>query len=623
MSIRSVESYHAGSGTESMAAPIEILDPESPPMPIALLHPCPDHEETVAYMQQLYSHKLYMAPCHQQFISICNPCFFGEIGCTSSQSETEPEVREPELDTEIPCAQIVMDFDNLQDGGIPLGWTIGRGSSKVQDPGRGVGVCIGGAGRLGYKISSVQVSLYFHPQSGALMIAGGSLTHPLVYRADGKDVFLYKGDTHVLTSTINRLRFGPLEFTLEIPQYAGKLLEQYIIARNKAFKDLAGLDPPDPRLFSLPHKDPLPMFGPMMIHGAIGEGSYGMVKAGVHQKTGEPVAGKVLNIGDRQSLMDILPEVEASLMFPGQQGLMQALQVQCELGCCYVDAKKLRTEGRSALWFCKHRRTTICLLYPLAIKDLHGYKWEDADIHFIMRSAHGFLQGLKSLHGAGWIHGDLSSKNILFTLLNPPTTVLTDYGQAYRTAQDYRRTIGVERFRAPEVDGEQGYTNKIDVWAAGLILCLMLLGEDIFRHLTEMEHGRGAAFKAALDSRLDEVAERGPMEMWMADLTKTMVSINPDDRPSIRQVCAIYPDSNDQGSKPDETKDAEGPLAKIRKSIKDSDVKGEVKEGNKGNGEGNAGDSEATKVPRTASNEPSTWNLGTSQSQKELARKMT
>ena len=261
-----------------------------------------------------------MAPSHQQFITICDPSLFGEIGCTSSQSETEPAVCEPEPDTDFACAEIEMNFDNLKDGGMPLRWTIGRGSSKVRDPGRGVGVCIGGASCLAYKISSIQASLYFHPRSGALMIEGGSITHPLIYRADGKDVFLYKGESHVLTLTTNRLRFGPLEFTLEIPQYEGTNLQQYIDARNKAFKNLAGLEPPDPRLFSLPPKDPLPKLGPMIVHGTIGEGSYGMVKAGVHQKTGEPVAGKVLNICQGQSMEDTLPEVEGSLMFPVSRG---------------------------------------------------------------------------------------------------------------------------------------------------------------------------------------------------------------------------------------------------------------------------------------------------------------
>ena len=301
---------------------------------------------------------------------------------------------------------------------------------------------------------------------------------------------------------------------------------------------------------------------------------------------------------------------------------MQALQVQCEIGCCHVDSKKLRTEGRSVLSFCKHRRTTICLLYPLAIKDLRGHKWEEADIHFIKRSAHGFLQGLKALHRAGWIHGDLSPQNILFALLNPPTTVLTDYGQAYRAAQDVEGNIGVERFLAPEVDGQQVYTNKIDVWAAGLILCLMLLGNEVFRPLTETKHGREAAFKAALDSSLDEVAQRGMMEEMMVKLAKSMVSVNPDDRPTIRQVCANLPDCKDQWSRPDETKDEGGPPAKIHKSTKDSDVKGEVKESKEVNSELNAGDSEATKVPPTASNEPSAQNSGKSQSREKLVRKI-
>ncbi|KAL8867367.1 MAG: hypothetical protein Q9174_005711, partial [Haloplaca sp. 1 TL-2023] len=243
--------------------PNENPDPDSPPMPIAFLRPCPDHEKTVAHMQQLYDHKQHMPPCHQRFIGIYDANLIGELGCSSSQSETEPTTgreSESEFNTDLACAEIELNFDNLADGGIPLGWTIGRGSSKVRDEGRGVGVCIGGAGRMAYKISSIQASVYFHPRSGALMIEGGSITHPLVYRADGKDVFLYKGDSHVLTSTTSRLRFGPLEFTLEIPRYEGSILEEYIDARNKAFKDLAGLEPPDHRLFSLPSKDPLPKF---------------------------------------------------------------------------------------------------------------------------------------------------------------------------------------------------------------------------------------------------------------------------------------------------------------------------------------------------------------------------
>ncbi|KAL8866954.1 MAG: hypothetical protein Q9174_005973, partial [Haloplaca sp. 1 TL-2023] len=63
-----------------------------------------------------------------------------------------------------------------------------------------------------------------------------------------------------------------------------------------------------------------------------------------------------------------------------------------------------------------------------------------------------------------------------------------------------------------------------------------------------------------------------------------------------------------------------GPFSKVQKSIKDSDVKGEVKENGKVSSNDNAGDDEATWVASGTGSGPSTRRCKPNESREELAR---
>ncbi|XP_063244012.1 serine/threonine-protein kinase GD17699-like isoform X2 [Bacillus rossius redtenbacheri] len=82
------------------------------------------------------------------------------------------------------------------------------------------------------------------------------------------------------------------------------------------------------------------------------------------------------------------------------------------------------------------------------------------------------------LHGMNIVHRDIKPENLLVEMDSNGTRLLKlgDFGLAQRVMDPLYTVCGTPTYVAPEILAETGYGLKIDVWAAGVILYILLCG---------------------------------------------------------------------------------------------------------------------------------------------------
>ncbi|KAH3668062.1 hypothetical protein OGAPHI_001816 [Ogataea philodendri] len=145
----------------------------------------------------------------------------------------------------------------------------------------------------------------------------------------------------------------------------------------------------------------------------------------------------------------------------------------------------------------------IGLVFPLYTVDLHGvmahytkyrsnFNLEDGSITKkaqnnlsiaqIKRIFTGLLRGLAFIHRNGIIHRDINPNNIMFESTENLQPVIIDFGISYQEPNnnglekpDSKITdIATGYYKAPELLlSVRNYTNKVDIWSAGVILMLI------------------------------------------------------------------------------------------------------------------------------------------------------
>src|SRR6185369_6129617 len=108
-------------------------------------------------------------------------------------------------------------------------------------------------------------------------------------------------------------------------------------------------------------------------------------------------------------------------------------------------------------------------------------------------------QNLRSIHEGGLMHCDLHAGNILFHNhvvepdknsplpayeMNKLTSFIVDLGLARQVdsfSQDPSAICGVLPYIAPEVFHKRKFTQKSDIYAIGILMCVMATGEPPFK----------------------------------------------------------------------------------------------------------------------------------------------
>jgi serine/threonine protein kinase len=140
------------------------------------------------------------------------------------------------------------------------------------------------------------------------------------------------------------------------------------------------------------------------------------------------------------------------------------------------------------------------------------------------------------------VHRDIKPQNILISK-DQTKVILVDFNVAKAHNEDedilmYTSGAGTLSFAAPEriTNAAAGYTEKVDVWAAGIVLVMLLTGEHPF------DEGNGSATQVmnciidGEDICREFLNEHDEISEEVKDLAMTMVRMDPNARPSCAEA---------------------------------------------------------------------------------------
>eukprot|EP00903_Cladosiphon_okamuranus_P008825 g8452.t1 len=244
----------------------------------------------------------------------------------------------------------------------------------------------------------------------------------------------------------------------------------------------------------------------------VGRGQRATVSTATHLRTGQTVAVKRL-LRAQTTRLEVMEEVSL-LKVAGKHPNVVSLQAFFEDQEAFYIVMEMCEGGE--------------LYHRLADKGRYS-EGQAARIMAEVASAVGFL------HRNAIIHFDLKPENIMLAVGGDdcvPEVRLADFGSAFRqyrqisTARDYTAA-----YSAPEVLAGRSVDEKVDMWALGVVMWVLLTGRHPFGvDLSEKEFARRVAEVEPDLKFLRHVSPEGK------DLVRRLLARNPEERPSAQQV---------------------------------------------------------------------------------------
>ncbi|KAL8952116.1 MAG: hypothetical protein Q9222_001953 [Ikaeria aurantiellina] len=392
------------------------------------------------------------------------------------------------------------------------GWRIGRDAAEVD-------LLLIKPRKSKREVAPVHARIRLHMRSGVPMLFGVDSSKSVAYRAHDSPhpIYLSKGQGHVLYQKSNSFAVGQLYYTLEFADFSEELHQRFVAQRNTILK-VHGLPKPHAGLSAIcRHQDT--KRGPVITHGTLSTGKFGIVCAAVVATSGEPIAVKQHRADTQHELRLIRHEADVGSQFQLDQGLLPILNQWCEhqfLGVCNSVPQALFTAS------------------PLALCDFSGVLWRDHTLYFVRDCFRGPVLGLATLHAAGYMHRDIHIRNLFLMRSTPPEGVLADFGKTIEAETASDDCLGPIHSRAPEVDGRTQYTNKIDVWSLGCVL-LKVVDPDVHPPSGEAP---SLEWHQSMRQYIDNFKrdEAGTLEADVLDLIQHMLRWSPRDRPAAAQI---------------------------------------------------------------------------------------
>ena len=203
----------------------------------------------------------------------------------------------------------------------------------------------------------------------------------------------------------------------------------------------------------------------------IGKGKFGVVNLGIHRKTGQQVAIKILNKENIKSTEDKeLVQIEIGILklchHPNIVRLLDHLE-----NTDYIYIVTEYIEGGTLGQYFKKKK----------------FNFSERQAMNIMSQ---LASGVKYLHQYGIVHRDLKPDNIMITQQNDNGVIkIMDFGLS-KIVSPHEKMVegyGTLSYVAPEVLLRTPYNKEVDIWSMGVILFYMLSGRLPFRGSKEQE----------------------------------------------------------------------------------------------------------------------------------------
>eukprot|EP01103_Thecamoeba_quadrilineata_P019181 TRINITY_DN7660_c0_g1_i1.p1 TRINITY_DN7660_c0_g1~~TRINITY_DN7660_c0_g1_i1.p1 ORF type:complete len:304 (+),score=56.07 TRINITY_DN7660_c0_g1_i1:23-934(+) len=245
----------------------------------------------------------------------------------------------------------------------------------------------------------------------------------------------------------------------------------------------------------------------------IGRGAFSVVRLGVHKKTGEKVAVKII---DKSSLgADVVRlETEINILKKVSHPNIIHLKELIETPSILAIITELVTGGE------------------LFDKIVEQGSYSEKDAATLITK---MVSAIEYLHEQGIVHRDLKPENLLLKSDEDITEVkLADFGlsKIVGTQNMMMTACGTPSYVAPEVLSASGYDREVDLWSIGVITYILLCGFPPFYH-----ENLGNLFEDIMAANYDF-----PEDYWnhiskeAKDFIKRLLVVNPAERMTAAQA---------------------------------------------------------------------------------------
>lgn len=155
---------------------------------------------------------------------------------------------------------------------------------------------------------------------------------------------------------------------------------------------------------------------------------------------------------------------------------------------------------------------------------------------FIAYICRGILRGLNSLHSQFGLHRDIKSSNVLLSVDGVPK--LGDFGfaaQLTREATSKTSIVGTPYWMAPEIIKGEKYSQKVDIWALGIVAIEIAEGRPPYQ-----EKDPKAIFKAITNGGRPTLSNKKKWSPEFLKFVNNMLEPDPLLRPSTTELL-LYP----------------------------------------------------------------------------------
>ncbi|XP_004676695.2 PREDICTED: serine/threonine-protein kinase DCLK3 [Condylura cristata] len=193
----------------------------------------------------------------------------------------------------------------------------------------------------------------------------------------------------------------------------------------------------------------------------IGDGNFAVVKECRHRETGQAYAMKIIDKSKLKGKEDIVDSeilIIQSLSHPNIVKLHEVYETETEI---YLIMEYVQGGD----------------LFDAIIESV---KFPERDAALMLMD---LCKALVHIHDKSIVHRDLKPENLLVQRNEDKSTTLklADFGLAKHVVRPIFTVCGTPTYVAPEILSEKGYGLEVDMWAAGVILYILLCGFPPFR----------------------------------------------------------------------------------------------------------------------------------------------